>query len=240
MRVSCCRANLYGEQGIPGGTKWTPTYAPWLKGALAISSSRYHTCAVLPPNNVIKCTGYNNYGQIGTGSRTPGAYSEPITLDLQAITVAAGYYHTCAILLDQSVSCWGMVEYGALGIGVYGSAGEIRAPIPVVGLPVGSQAVSIAAGGGHTCVVLTDGTSWCWGNNDFGKLGLNDTNSRAAPTQVTALGDNVKAVKAGSMYTYWILKNNTVRCAGEHASVVFCAHIKRCLLLRVCLMWHMC
>src|SRR5512138_3702881 len=74
--------------------------------------------------------------------------------------LAAGQHHTCAILDDGTVQCWGRNNHGQLGDGTI--VNRIT-PVAVSGL---GTAVSIAAGSDHTCAILSAGTASCWGFND--------------------------------------------------------------------------
>ena len=73
-----------------------------------------------------------------------------------AIAVDAGGY-TCAILQNRSVRCW-----GALG------PEFVSTPVAIGGI---AQAASISVGFDASCVVRTDGTAQCFGDNRFGQLG---------------------------------------------------------------------
>ena len=63
---------------------------------------------------------------------------------------------------------------------------------------------SIYCGQYHTLILKNDDTLWGCGKNDYGQLGLGDTNSRNIFTKIT---DNVKSAYCGSNYTI-VLKNN--------------------------------
>ena len=91
-----------------------------------------------------------------------------VSLPLSATAVAAGDSHTCALLANGTVRCWGWNSHGQLGDGTttYRST-----PATVSGL---SSATAVAAGGYHTCARLTDGTVRCWGWNNYGQLGNGD------------------------------------------------------------------
>jgi alpha-tubulin suppressor-like RCC1 family protein len=83
--------------------------------SLALGGS--HTCAIFELGTV-KCWGWNSSGQLGNGTNTrtntPGA---PIDLGTNrtAKTITAGFRHTCAILDDNNVKCWGGNLNGQLG-----------------------------------------------------------------------------------------------------------------------------
>jgi alpha-tubulin suppressor-like RCC1 family protein len=78
--------------------------------------------------------------------------------------------------------------------------------------PRAQDATKISAGGNHTCAILTDSTLWCWGDNDYGQLGLNDTTDRSSPVRV-GTASNWRAVSAG---------NNSSTCAVNTLNEVFC------------------
>src|SRR5262245_8284212 len=52
-----------------------------------------------------------------------------------------------------------------------------------------------------SCAVRTDGTAWCWGHNEFGKLGDGTTMSRTTPVRVVGL-TNIVDIQLASRMTY--------------------------------------
>ena len=95
--------------------------------------------------------------------------------------ITAGEYHTCVILDDGSVSCWGYNYNGQLGDG---TTTNRNTPNQTASLGVGRTAVAIAAGDIHTCAILDDGSVSCWGGNYDGQLGDGTTNDRNTPTAI--------------------------------------------------------
>ena len=83
-------------------------------------------------------------------------------------TIASGNAaHLCATLPDLTVRCWGHNTHGQIGAD--------RAGDPAIreGLrdPDIDCVRAVSRGLQHTCAVRTDGTVWCWGNNNNGESG---------------------------------------------------------------------
>lgn len=203
----------------------------------AVAVGLAHTCAVLDDGSV-RCWGDGAGGQHGLGTaedigddETPASVP-PVDLGpgRTAVAVAAGYLHTCAMLDDGSVRCWGVGQDGLLGDGVGGGDGvigddETPASLPPVDLGPGRTAVAIGAGGWHTCAVLDDGSLRCWGLNDKGQLGYGTTATigdderpgSRGPVELGA-GRTAVAVDGGQHHTCAVLDDGSVRCWGQGAS----------------------
>ncbi|MFM7060318.1 MAG: RCC1 domain-containing protein, partial [Actinomycetes bacterium] len=168
-----------------------------------------HTCALLD-NGTVKCWGWNYAGQLGLGDTNargdgPGEMGDNLpTVALgtgrTATRLAAGVDHTCALLDNGTVKCWGANSAGQLGLGdnqprgyVPGQMGDT---LPAVALGTGRTATQLAAGFTSMCVVLDNGTVKCWGLNYDGELGLGDTNDRGdGPGE---MGDTLPTVDLGT------------------------------------------
>jgi alpha-tubulin suppressor-like RCC1 family protein len=86
--------------------------------AQTFSDGGEHKCAILDDKS-LKCWGSNDFGNIGDG--TLQDKSTPTTISVgsgrTALAVSCGKQHTCAILDDDSVKCWGYNFEGQLGDG---------------------------------------------------------------------------------------------------------------------------
>jgi alpha-tubulin suppressor-like RCC1 family protein len=150
---------------------------------------------------------------------------------IEEVTLALGRLHSCAILPDHSLKCWGGNAHGQLGLGDTRdrgeNAGEMGDALPPVELGTARTAYSIAAGYDHTCVILEDGSVKCWGQNDHGQLGLGDTRHRgvhpgemgdALPTVDLGKGRTAIALSAGFRHTCAILDTHALKCWGDNGT----------------------
>jgi hypothetical protein len=123
--------------------------------------------------------------------------------------IAAGYLHTCAVLADHTVWCWGANGYGQLGDGTTTSS-----PTPVAASGI-STAVAITAGNWHTCALLADHTVWCWGDNYRGQLGTGNRYLQYTPVPVVGIS-TATAIVAGDLHTCAVLADGTAWCWGAN------------------------
>jgi alpha-tubulin suppressor-like RCC1 family protein/uncharacterized ParB-like nuclease family protein len=185
--------------------------------ATAITAGTFHTCAILD-NSQITCWGNNGSGQLGNGNNTntttPGA---PINLGTgrTATAITAGTSHTCAILDNSTVKCWGSNSGGQLG---NGNNTKTNKPGNTIDLGTGRTAVKITAGGDNTCVILDNGTVKCWGYNYRGQLGNGNTTDTNTPGNAVNLGTSrtATAITAGDNHSCALLDNSTMKCWGDN------------------------
>jgi cysteine-rich repeat protein len=141
------------------------------KGATALwaGATARHTCA--RRGDKIRCWGINEQGQLGVGS-TANVGDEKVDLppvDVDpggvALKVVTSREHSCALLADKSVRCWGLGYLLGRGNGksddIGDAPGEMPPKDPVV---LGGPAADIVAGEYHTCALLEGpaGAVVCW------------------------------------------------------------------------------
>jgi alpha-tubulin suppressor-like RCC1 family protein len=135
LELWCWGSNLSFQLGIRNGTRYS---SAWLAADVSTRPSRVaagtaHTCSLRPAGGGLKCFGDNTSGQLGAALAPDnevdvtfvGSTSPPAA-------VAAGGDHTCAILEDGTLWCWGSNAHGELGDATTASHSD---PRPVAGRP---------------------------------------------------------------------------------------------------------
>ena len=245
--LKCWGYNGTGELGLgdvdtrgdgPGemGTGLAAVKLPAGRTAKEVAVGYEHTCAILD-DGTLRCWGFNSRGQLGTGdTRNRGGVGTDMGDGLKAIDLgagrtakhaAAGGEHTCAILDDDTVKCWGSNSSGQLGYGDLNArgdgGGEMGGMLKPVDLGPGRKARAIGAGTQHTCALLDDDTVKCWGNAYFGQCGTGDILSRGdGPGEMGATlkaidlgqGHKAKGIGVGINHTCVVLDNDELRCFG--------------------------
>lgn len=192
----------------------------------------------------LKCWGKNEQGQLGLGdTKNRGVSENQMGEKLPFVNLGTGRVvkqvvtsenFSCAILDNDQLKCWGSNKYGQLGLGDNNSRGdeqnEMADNLPAIDLGSNRTAKKISVGTrffSHACAILDDGSVKCWGNNNFGQLGLGDTISRGIkPNQmgdklpVVDLGKDRKAVdiSLGNGFSCALLDNGAVKCWGKRGA----------------------
>jgi len=127
-----------------------------ISNVVGVSSGLYHTC-VVQVSGLVKCWGWNTYGELGDGT-TDDRYHDPVTVIgiNDALSAAAGSQHVCALSRNGVVRCWGDNGWGQLGNG-----SRIASVIPVAVNGI-SNVVAIS----ENCAAFDDGFVQCWGYPD--------------------------------------------------------------------------
>lgn len=216
--VKCWGQNSSGQLGDNTTTlRTSPVSVVGLGGAaVAVSAGDGFSCALLDDGSV-KCWGGNARGQIGDGTTTQRNTPVAVTgLGGVARAITSGGSHTCALMTDDTIRCWGWNSSGELGDG---TRTQRNTPVSVAGL-VGTPRL-VSAGVPHTCALMTDASIQCWGGNTFGGLGDGTAVQRLVPVSVSSLGGTPTTFSAGQanpFHTCAVLAGGTVRCWGDNGS----------------------
>jgi alpha-tubulin suppressor-like RCC1 family protein len=141
--VKCWGNNIYGVLGTgvayPTLNKSLPVTVSGITNAVSVVGGYQHFCALLS-DTTVKCWGRGDSGQLGDGNIYPdtGASSgnpTPVVVSgltgVKQLVTGSEANHTCAVLFDDTVRCWGYNGHGELGDGTTTSSAS---PVSVKGL----------------------------------------------------------------------------------------------------------
>ncbi len=186
--------------GANHATSWFPGTTPQPTGPMwttprMVGSNYTQSCALLA-DGTMQCWGENDYGAVGDG--TFEYREDPVDvagwLDFKAVHFDTGTFHTCAVLTDGTVRCW-----GAGGGYQLGNGGTSTFPTPQSVLGLEDASIQVSTGGSTSCALLVDGRVSCWG---YGSP-YTSTGSAGNPHKPTAgltdpLGVTAVALSGGS------------------------------------------
>jgi alpha-tubulin suppressor-like RCC1 family protein len=210
----------------------TPTSIPNI-GSLMVAAGHNYSCALLT-DGTLRCWGANDAGQLGLGTKNyygddaneVGAGLPTVNIGQTVKYITAGEHNTtCAIRADDATVCWGNGYGYLLGTGAWTNtigdqSGEMGSALTPVDFG-SSYAVTLSEGDNHICALLASAAVKCWGQNDYGQLGINGTANYGASAELganwTAInlnGRTAVAVSAGAFHTCAILDTGAVTCWG--------------------------
>jgi alpha-tubulin suppressor-like RCC1 family protein len=126
--------------------------------------------------------------------------------------VSSGGYHSCVLLPDRTLRCWGRNNFGQLGDGTFSHSSVL---VAVRGL---SGAVTrVGTGAEFSCALIENGSVQCWGSDFTGQLGDGPNSSiSTVPVNVTGI-TNASEIALGGFHACATLADRTVRCWGRNA-----------------------
>ena len=213
-RAMCWGNALYGRLGNSqaADTDFTsPVFVSSADNFVSVSSGKDHTCGIIDNGNAL-CWGSAADGKLGNGASS-GSYSTPAALNLNEsfALISAGESHTCGIINDGTMYCWGSAADGKLGNGV--SSGSYSTPAAVSS---SEKFISVSAGSSHTCGVTSAGNALCWGSAVDGKLGNGITSGNYSSPAIVNTTEKFISISAGSTHTCGLLEDNSIMCWGAN------------------------
>ncbi len=220
IRYSCAiRAGgtvwCWGEDPGSDATLSVPVPVPSIDDAVEITAGGAFACARRVGGSVA-CWGLGSLGQLGNGvfennSGVPDP--QPVIGIDNAVQISSGWNHTCALLGDRTVRCWGGNGDGATGYGQLGDGtlNNSATPVEVVGL---DDVVEVRAGGWSTCAIRGNGSVWCWGYGEGGTLGDGTAANSSVPVQVATIA-NAERLAVGRFHACAALSDTSIWCWGD-------------------------
>jgi len=174
--IYCWGLNTYGQLGAGTTSQKTPMKVGIFEHATKISAGYKHTCAI--DSGKLWCWGNNASGELGIAANALANAPGQVTALSSVTDVSVGNGFTCAVS-NKKAYCWGSNASGKLG---NGSSTSTHTPQHIS--ISGADITSISAGNNHACLITEAGAAYCWGDNQFGQLGVgNAIGSISTPNQ---------------------------------------------------------
>jgi alpha-tubulin suppressor-like RCC1 family protein len=188
-----------------------PLQIPGFSEVGMVALGPQHGCAARLDGTAY-CWGSGSDGRLGIGTygyRTLPA--QVVALPATAARMGAGGAHSCVVLADGTVRCWGWDSYGQLGDG-----DTVTRTSPVVAGTDLVDVAEVALGYQHSCARLSTGVVRCWGDNFSGVLGTGSTATYLTRPHAGIPGLTAVALSAGYSHYCTLLADGAVRCWGDN------------------------
>lgn len=182
---------------------------PSLAGATHVAAGGDHICAIMP-GNTLKCLGQNFWGQLGDGTKKDATVAVSISNFGGIDAISLGGFHSAG-MVSGKVYTWGLNSGGQLGLAAMPLTSTTPTAVP---FPAGTSVISIAAGTLHSIAVLSDGTTYAYGNNSLFPLGVGATGKVLTPMLMQNSKSELRAA-AGDDFTLLLDQNCTVSSVGS-------------------------
>jgi alpha-tubulin suppressor-like RCC1 family protein len=219
-RGYCWGTNYQGQLGNgrtgnnQGGTTadaLTPEAIQLDQSLREIVAHQSGSCAITTAGDAY-CWGWNGSGELGNGQSGGSGSPTPVKVlggyNFEAIT--AGNQTVCGQVATGTIYCW-----GASGGGKLPFYNNSSIPQPVLFGGTDIRSLSLGSAWNHACGLAANAKVYCWGSNDWGKLG-----TTAAPSSNTlvevSLGGPAVTVVAGEDHNCAVLQSGALKCWGSN------------------------
>lgn len=225
----------FGDYGVIGNGTWGNRSSPTLVSTTAtfvgLVAGVSHTCG-WNSSGASYCWGFGFYGELGTAAVPPSYFYAdhplPVYTASSYTRLFAGGNYSCAKRTTGSTDCWGLNQFGSIGLAPSYDCGAPCNPAPIE-VAVGLRFTTMSLGKGrewqqgwgsatHTCGVAEDGSLWCWGSNESGQLGLGLLSAPVTnPQHVPSLPGGASTlvdVANGYQHTCVLTSRHEIWCVG--------------------------
>lgn len=163
----------------------------------------YTRSAALTDNGDLYCWGFNEYGQVGNGTKE--IQSKPVKILENVVSVALEDDYSAAVTSNGDLYCWGANYYGQIGDG---TKEDRTRPVKVL-----EDVASVALENSYSAAVTNTGDLYLWGWNIYGNIGNGTEEDKSRPVKVM---ENVKSVALGYFQSAAVTHNGDLYCWGKN------------------------
>ncbi len=210
--------NSYGQLGLGdlevGANKTAFTNVTDITSVKNVYAGGAYTM-ILKEDGTLLAAGYNNNGQLGLGNTENKSTFTKVTGITGTIkTVAAGGAHAIMHKEDETLWAAGWNSYGQLGLGDAEAGIDKSTFTQIPGITGAIK--NIYAREQQSMIYKEDGTLLAAGYNNYGQLGLGNTENKNTFTQVTDITGTIKNVYLGGYHAMIAMENGKLLTAGRN------------------------
>lgn len=208
--------NNYGQCGFGNNIDTNKTIQiPGLANVVKIVAGEDYS-AFLLSNGDVYAAGRNNFGQLGLGDNVDRNSTTKIPSLSNIVDIEGGYQSIYFLDNNGSVLATGANSNGQLALG---NQANVNTPTLITDANI-TNIVQIASGGGTQVLFLRDdGKAFSVGGNQFGQLGLGNTNTPVlSSVEVTGYSGTIKKIISGGNSTGLIMDDGRLYVSGQNSS----------------------
>lgn len=199
-----------------------------------VSAGEFHTCG--RAGTRVYCWGAGHLGQLGDARVLDSPVPAGPVVE-EARDVSAAVDHSCAVRRDGGVDCWGRNDRAQLGVGSdtgpLDCGGTACNPEPTLRVETDQSFHAVSGGWFHTCGLTRNGRVFCWGDNEWGQLGIEGVGRLLTPLVPATIVDRVpppgllaralvvesrvRVLSAGTGHTCAVATGGSLFCWGYNA-----------------------
>jgi alpha-tubulin suppressor-like RCC1 family protein len=192
----------------------------------SLSAGDSHTCGLTAQGSAY-CWGFNRYGQVGTGTQAPnGVIVSAVATNLRFVQLSAGAIHTCGLISDGTVYCWGdneLLQLGTQAVPQSCTSGDrnFQCSLVPIAVQTSQRFSALSSGEAHTCGLTAAGSAYCWGstptNTGGENYGLGDGRATNSPVPIpVAQGYQFVRIASGRGSTCGVTTTGQAYCWGAN------------------------
>lgn len=171
-----------------------------IKDSVKVDVGNMFACS-LGKSGIVSCWGKNDVGQVGDGyeDSTDRMFPSYVAVIRNAVDIAVGDKHACALNDEGSVFCWGDNKFGQLGnisLPTSNLVQTISNSILPIEISIPEPVKNITSGRNHVCALTRTGFVYCWGSNLIGQLGLGFQNISVSKPKIVPTLANILSLKS--------------------------------------------
>ena len=183
---------------------------------LSAGCGSQHLC-ITADSGAVYCRGRGDSKQLGRDSyfSSHRFVLVPISnFDSKINSLSIGGTHSCALIGNSRLRCWGNNLFGQLGTALVNTSSGFEVPLSSQS---STNPIAITLGSVHSCVLFQNGNVWCWGDNSRGQLGIGSVGGNTSTATLVPGLTGVLSIALGGYHTCALTGTSSMYCWGSNS-----------------------